>query len=220
MPCSCTKTKRSIGKQKSIVEMARLVKVDPQNDWYEALIQATQFLKSRFFCIAAEISQQFGANAPAPQPIAPSSSEYPNTYHTSTHDPRLIDMTFDPWLMTPRHAWESTRIPDGTAATKLWTRRPPSNSWEFSFSAKAVKICLKMDIPMDIPMDFNHFNPQSCSPQGSLQTKAPAIVPQIQQLVVKMFQVLGWAERLRACPSYIAARDHLLRTASSKYWSL
>lgn len=33
-----------------------------------AHIQATQFLKARFFCVAAEISQQFGANPPAPQP--------------------------------------------------------------------------------------------------------------------------------------------------------
>ena len=35
---------------------------------------------------------------------------------------------------------------------------------------------------------------QSCSPQGSLQTKAPAIVPQIQQLVVENVSIfsLSW----------------------------
>lgn len=79
VPCTCTKTKRWSIKQKSIlvVEMARLVpdsKIDGKRWPTRWLLltrqfnQATQFLKARFFCVAAEISQQFGANAPAPQP--------------------------------------------------------------------------------------------------------------------------------------------------------
>ena len=77
VPCTCTKTKRWSIKQRSIVEMARLVpdsKIDGKRwptKWLlltQQFNQATQFLKARFFCIAAEISQQFGANALAPQP--------------------------------------------------------------------------------------------------------------------------------------------------------
>lgn len=179
-----------------------MVKDDPQDDcfWLGSLTKRLSFWKPDF-----SASQQRFRNNLEPMPRRLSRhrvGSFPST-------------TLLPGKPFPKTRW----IPDGTAATKLCTRRPPSNSWEFGrikksgenmfengysdgFQSSLVQFQPSLVSFQSLLVSFKFlFNPDYSS-QGSLQTKAPAIVPhqarfiQIQQLEVVFFKVF-WAERLK-----------------------
>lgn len=132
-----------------------MVKDDPQDDgfWLGSLTKRLSFWKPDF-----SASQQRFRNNLEPMPR-----------RLSRHRVGALTPHNSPTTLLPGKPFPKTRwIPDGTAATKLCTRRPPSNSWEFGRIKKSGENMFENGYSDEFQSSLVQFQPSLVSFQSSL----------------------------------------------------